>query len=170
MLDKLIQFILDQIVHIVPLTIILQFNNGVKYRFGKYVKTLKPGIYFKFPYLERILQEQAVDTTILLPAISVNNYVARGSIGYKITDMGKYYNKVYNTKSALSDLGCVILRLACMVNERDVIVQEDFGDYLRQLLQKEVRNYGIKINFFELAEFTDSRSYKLFNENIQLES
>lgn len=170
MVDKLIEFILNQINHIIPVAIILQFNGGVKYRFGKYVRTLKPGIYLKFPYIERILQENCVDTTILLPALSVNNFVIRASIGYKISDMGKYYNKVFDTKSAISDIGCVILRLACLVNDKEVINAEDFGSYLQRLLQKEVTGYGIKINFFELVEFSESRSYKLFNENVRLES
>jgi len=170
MVDKLIDFILNQIKNIIPFTIILQFNNGVKYRFGKYVRTLTPGIYFKFPYLETILQENSVDTTILLPALSIDNLVLRASIGYKIRDMGKYYNNVYDTKSAISDLGCVVLRLACIVNDKSVINDVDFGGYLCKLLQKEVNPYGIKIKFFELIEFSESRSYKLFNENVRLES
>lgn len=170
MLDKLIEFILNQINNIVPFTIIFQFNNGARYRFGKYVRTLHPGIYFKIPYFEKILQENSVDTTILLPALSINKLVVRASIGYRIDDMGKYYNNVCDTKSAISDIGCIILHEYCILNDKEYLNRIGFGDELKASLQDQVNNYGIKINFFELVEISESRSFKLFNESVRLES
>lgn len=170
MFDKLFDFIISQINKIVPIVIIYQYQNGVRYRFGKYIRTLSPGIYFKIPYLETILHEGSVDSTILLPALSINSLVIRASIGYKIIDMGKYYNSVTDTKSALSDLGCVVLRQSCLNNSKEVINGLIFGTALCKVLQKEIKNYGIKVNYFEIVELSESRSYKLFNEAVRLES
>lgn len=170
MFDKLFDFIIGQINKIVPIVILFQYENGVRYRFGKYIKTLGPGIYFKIPYLETILHEGTVDSTILLPALSINSLVIRASIGYKIMHIGDYYNNVTDTKSALSDLGCVILRQGCLNNNKDFINNLNFGLVLRKVLQKEVKGYGIKVNYFEIVELSESRSYKLFNETVKLES
>lgn len=169
-LDRIFDFLISQINKIVPIVIIYQYENGARYRNGKYVRTLMPGLFFKIPYLETILHESAVDTTILLPALSINKLVIRATIGWKIIDMGKYYNNVCDTKSALSDVGCMILRQSCLLNSKEVIDNIAFGAVLSKLLQKEVKNYGIKINFFEIVELSESRSYKLFNENVRLES
>jgi len=170
MFDKLFDFIISQINKIVPVVIIFQYEGGARYRFGKYVKTLTPGIYFKIPYLDTILHEGYVDTTILLPALSINGLVVRASIGYRMSDMGKYYNNVCDTKSAISDLGCVVLRQSCLINTKDDMDNLEYGDYLLEQLQARVDEYGITINFFELIELTESRSYKLFNETVRLES
>jgi regulator of protease activity HflC (stomatin/prohibitin superfamily) len=159
MFDKLIDFILNQIENIIPCTIVFQFNNGVHYRFGKYLRTLPPGFYFKIPYLDKILQCNIVDTTILTPALSINKLVVRASVGYCIKDINKYYNKVFDSKSAISDISCVTLRLYCEVNQLHDMRHPDFGQYLKKLLQKEVTKYGIKVNFFEIVELTESRSY-----------
>jgi regulator of protease activity HflC (stomatin/prohibitin superfamily) len=175
MFDKLIDFILSQIRSIIPIVILFQYENGVRYRYGKYIKTLTPGIYFKIPYLETILHESIVDTTIMLPPQSIRikgnkEIVVRASIGFSITDIGKYYNKVTDTKSAISDLGCMILRGVCIQNTRMAIECIEFGDELEEQLQEMVDIYGIKINFFRLVESTECSSYKLFNEQVRLES
>lgn len=170
MFDKLFDFLISQINKLVPIVILYEYELGVRYRFGKYIKTLPPGLYFKIPYLETILHEQAVDTTILLPALSINGLVIRASIGYKILDMGKYYNNVCDTKSAISDMGCVVLRQSCLINTKEDMDKLEYADYLQQQLQEFVDDYGLNINFFEIIELSESRSYKLFNETVRLES
>lgn len=168
--DKIFDFLISQINKICPIVLVYQYEMGVRYFNGKYKKTLTPGIYFKIPYLGTILHESAVDTTILLPALSINNLVIRASIGYKIFDMGKYYNNVCDTKSAVSDIGCVLLRQSCLSYTKDTINNIAFGLVLCKSLQKEIKNYGIKINYFEIVELSESKSYKLFNEMVRLES
>jgi len=120
-------------------------------------------------------RESAVDTTLLLPAQSVvtqdnKAVVLRGSVGYRITDIGKYFNNVYDTKSAISDNACLMIRQVCSIKTFEDIKDIDLGVSFRKLLQKQVTPYGIKINFVGLVDITESRSYRLFNENIKLES
>lgn len=175
MFDKLIDFILKQITYIIPFVIIFQFNKGVRYRFGKFKSELEPGFYLKIPYLDTVLQTQAVDTTILLPTQSIRSkdrkeIVVRATVGYKIKNMAYYYNRVYDSKSAVSDISCMLLRGMCVQNTRNNIETIEFGEALKNQLQETIEGYGITVNFFQLTECTECNSYKLFNEKIKLES
>lgn len=172
MFDKLIDFVLNQINNIIPFVIIFTFQNGVKYRFGKYTKTLKPGIHFKLPYIDTILHENTVDTTMLLPAQSIITddkieVVTKATVGYAIYDISKFYNNVYDSKSALSDRSCVIIRNTIASNSLEDILLDPLGfnDVLTEQVQKEVDDYGIRVNFVALVDFTRSRSFRFFNEN-----
>lgn len=175
MFDKLISFILDQIQFALPIYFVYQYHRGCRYRGGKFIEELQPGIHLKIPWFDRILVESYVDTTILLPAQSIitkdgKGIVVRGTIGYKIVSVSKYFNNVYDTKSAISDNGCLVIRQLFAINTFEDAKDVGYGVILKKLLQREVRNYGIKINFFGLIDISESRSYRLFNENIKLES
>lgn len=170
-LDKFFQIIMEQINNLIPIVIILKFQKGVRYTFGKYSKILDPGIHFKFPYLQIVLKDNVVDTTTILPTQSIitedkKEVIVKAVIGYCIRDIGKFYNKVYDTKSAVLDIAQVVVKSNINANKFDDICTDPitFGDLLKSELQKQVGKYGIKINFISLTDFTASRSYRLFNE------
>jgi membrane protease subunit HflC len=175
MFDKLIDFILNQIKNIIPFVIIFQFQNGVRYTFGRKSKVLKPGIHFKFPYVQTVLSDNVVDTTMVLPAQSVitsdgKELIVKGVVGFSIENIEDFYNKVYDTRSAISDKTCIIIRNTISVNEFETCITNVGGinDALTEDTQSEVAQYGIKINFVALIDLTESPSFRLFNETLQL--
>jgi regulator of protease activity HflC (stomatin/prohibitin superfamily) len=175
MFDKLIDFVLNQINNIIPFVFIMQFQTGVKYRCGKYIKVLESGPHWKFPYIETVLKDNTVDTTMLLPAQSIVTedlieVVVKTTVGYTVVDIDKFFNKVYDSKSALADRSCVIVRNTIAANEYKLIQSDpiSFNESLTEQVQDEVKEYGIKINFVALIDFTKSRSYRLFNEQTSL--
>lgn len=175
MLDKLIDFILNQIKSIVPIAVVFQFQSGVLYRFGRFKRSLSPGWYLKIPYVDAVAVENVTDTTILLPAQSINTadeqqIIVRAAVGYKISDIVKYFNNGYDIRSLISDNACLTLRQQIAWKDYDAVVELEFGVVLRVLLQKEVNKYGVKINFVGLIDITKSRSFRLFNETLKLES
>lgn len=175
MFDKLIDFILNQIKNITPYVIIYQFQNGVKYTFGKKSKVLKPGIHLKLPYIHTVLQDNIVDTTMVLPAQSIitldcKELIVKGVVGYAIKDIEKYYNNVYDTRSAISDRTCIIIRNTLSVNDFETCLTNVGGinEALTEDVQEEVEQYGIKINFVALTDLTESPSFRMFNETLTL--
>lgn len=169
MLDKLFEFLKSQINNILPFTVVYQYNKAVRLRFGKFNQVLEPGFYWKIPYIDTIISEQSVDTTMLLPAQSVitkdrKEIVVKGCIGYKIDNIGKFICNVWDTRGALADKTCSIIKetisfcdfIDCMGNNLDYV--------LTKTISKQVKKYGIKINFVSLVDITESKSIRLFNE------
>jgi len=172
MFDKLIDFIINQINNIIPLVIILKFQKGVRYTFGKHSKILNPGIHFKFSYLQTVLRDNIVDTTTSLPAQSVitidkKEVVVKSVIGYRISNIDKFFNKVYDTKSAILDITSAEIKDSVNANKYNDICKDpiNFGELLKNEVQKKVGKYGIHINFISLTDFTVCSSFRLFNEN-----
>ena len=176
MFDKLIDFVLQQINNIIPFAIIFQFQKGVKYTLGKYIKVLDPGIHWKTPYIDIILKDNVVDTTMLLPSQSITTQdakevIVRATVGFYVKDIAAFFNSVYDTRSALADRTCVVIKRVIIDNT----LQEcrEYSDAIDKLIakevQKNVKKYGIKINFIALTDMTNSRSLRLFNESVKLD-
>jgi regulator of protease activity HflC (stomatin/prohibitin superfamily) len=175
-MKNIIDFIMSQINNLIPFVFVLQFQKGVRYRMGKFNKVLEPGPHWKIPYLETVLKDSIVDTTILLPVQSVitedrMEVVVSATVGYMVKDIAVFYNNVYDTRSALSDKTMVVIRDTIAANSFDTIISDPvtFNLWLKKLAQKDVKKYGIHVNFVSLVNFTKARSYRLFNETIKLE-
>lgn len=174
-LSKLVQWVLDQINKLIPIVAVHQFQNAVLYEFGRFKKVLYPGWHFKIPYINTIVHENVVDTTVLLPAQSVRSQegtelLVRGVVGYRVVDVNKYLNNVYDTKSAISDNAFVLIRDICALSSVSFIEDVELKEILKAGLQNDVKDYGVIINFIALGEISRGRTYKFFNENIKLES
>lgn len=169
MFDKLIQFLLNQINNIIPIATIHQYQGGCMYTFGKHPRALVPGWHFKIPYFNTYSRDNVVDTTNETPAQSVITgdnieIIVKGSIGFKVIDYVKYFNKVYDTKSAIMDRGMVTIKETIAYLDFEFIKETDLKEILKEKLQEQVEKYGIEIQYFALSNITRGRSFRLFNE------
>jgi len=169
MLDKLVTFIINQINHILPIYFIYEYQLGIRFWCGRFQNIITPGIWFKIPYLHTMMRENSVDTTILLPAQSVitldeKELIVKGSIGYKIIDIKKFFLNVYDTTSALSDRTCIIIKDVISLSTFKECKDIDLKEIFLRRVQIEVEPYGIKVQYVALLDITNSRSYRLFNE------
>lgn len=140
---------------------------GVVQRFGRYVRTVEPGLHFKLPrgiekvtkvrvrfvYKEefgfRTLQAgvrtqyaagQAYDSESLMLTGDLNVAVVPWIVQFRIRDPYKYLFKVRNVRSTLRDLSESTMRL--VVGDRSIneviSKREEIADQARGLLQKEL--------------------------------
>lgn len=140
---------------------------GVVQRFGKYVRTVEPGLHFKLPrgiekvtkvrvrfvYKEefgfRTLQAgvrtqyaagQAYDSESLMLTGDLNVAVVPWIVQFRIRDPYKYLFKVRNVRSTLRDLSESTMRL--VVGDRSIneviSKREEIADEARGLLQKDL--------------------------------
>ena len=115
MLDSLIQWLTSIIEHISPFVIVKQYENGIQLRFGKYMRSLNPGLYIKIPFIDEILTQHVVLTTLSLPAQSLvtsdnKNIVVEAMVKYKITDAQIFLLEVYDSVDAVSDISQGIIK------------------------------------------------------------
>jgi membrane protease subunit HflK len=148
---------------------------GVVQRFGRYVRTVEPGLHFKLPtgiekvtkvrvrfvYKEefgfRTLQAgvrtqyaagQAYDSESLMLTGDLNVAVVPWIVQYRIKDPYQYLFKVRNVRSTLRDLSESTMRL--VVGDRSIneviSKREEIADQARGLLQKELDEAETGIN------------------------
>lgn len=172
-IEKFIQLLIDQIKHLIPIAIVYQYQGGVMYKFGRFLRELEPGWHFKFPYIHTYAVINNVDTTLLISAQTVIcsdgvELTVRGSVGYHILNVADYFNNVEDQKSAINDRTEKIIRECASVTTSEDFIDMDFGKILQNILQKEVDKYGIEIDYVVLVEVSKARSIKLFNETSNL--
>jgi membrane protease subunit HflK len=148
---------------------------GVVQRFGRYVRTVEPGLHFKLPtgiekvtkvrvrfvYKEefgfRTLQAgvrtqyaagQAYDSESLMLTGDLNVAVVPWIVQYRIKDPYQYLFKVRNVRSTLRDLSESTMRL--VVGDRSIneviSKREEIADQARGLLQKDLDEAETGIN------------------------
>jgi len=148
---------------------------GVVQRFGKYARTVEPGLHFKLPrgiekvtkvrvrfvYKEefgfRTLQAgvrtqyaagQAYDSESLMLTGDLNVAVVPWIVQFRIKDPYKYLFKVRNVRSTLRDLSESTMRL--VVGDRSIneviSKREEIADQARGLLQKDLDEAETGIN------------------------
>lgn len=172
-LEKFIQLLIDQIKHLIPIAVVYEYQGGVMYKFGRFLKKLEPGWHFKCPYIHTYAVINNVDTTLLISAQTVIcedkvELTVRGSVGYHIVNVSDYFNKVEDQKSAINDRTEKIIRECASVTNSEDFLDMDFANVLHEILQKEVDKYGIEIDYIVLVEVSKARSIKLFNETSNL--
>ena len=173
MFDKLFDFIFKQINHIIPFAEILQFNMGIRFRFGKTNKILGPGWHFKLPYIDKVVVEPVVLSTLTLPAQSVISkegveFVVKGTVVFIIKDIDKYINTIYNARDAIADRACMVIREVFKENEAEECRKDDLSVILTERVSEIAKPHGIYVFVAGLTDITNCNSLRLFNENTTL--
>ena len=71
MFDKLIALIQQFLNELMPLFIIDEWDEAIILRNGKFLKTVKAGLYFKIPFLDSIWKYTVITQSIDIPPQSV---------------------------------------------------------------------------------------------------
>lgn len=180
MFDKLIDFIIQQINNLLPFCVIFEYEEGVRFRFGRAVKTLnssnglfRSGFHFKIPYGDEIMTGVCVETTLTLPAQSLTTLdgepiTVKGMVKYRIDDMKAHFTAVTDATDALSDISCgVVKKIIADKSWKDCQVNEIDNDITKKI-RSQVKKYGIEIIQFTFTDIAKGKALRLFNENIPL--
>lgn len=146
--------------------IVRHYEEGVLLRFGKYKRSLKPGLHFKWSFCEEIFTQFAKDDTILLPTQMLTTYdditvSVRGQVTYYIDDIRLFLTEVNDGKQAISDM--IIGAIA------DNVMKGNYEDcrndvILNQInieVRREARKWGVYIIKMKLPHMCKSRTINL---------
>ena len=148
------------------------YDAGVLLRTGKYMKTLPGGDwYFKWPFIEEILTETVVMTTLSLPFQKIETKDKKGLVcaavlKYEIDDIATYLLKITDQEDALVDMPMGIIR--------EVIEQTDYTDLqssdkkILARVRNEAKQYGIKILKVTFTTRASMRALVLMHEGLDL--
>lgn len=166
-LNKILEYLLE----LLPVWLIFADEGGIFLRGGRYRATLKPGIYFKIPLLDRIWTIKVIEQTVNLPNQSVTTrdgktLAVSGAVRYEIEDAKKALLSIYNYDTsiqniAMATIASVISRTPYSDCKYDFIAQEAFEE-----LQAEAEGWGIEIDDVWLTDLVVHKAYRLMMADV----
>ncbi|WP_339707143.1 slipin family protein [uncultured Kriegella sp.] len=132
--------------------IIFEYKRALKFRFGKYIKTLQPGFRWIIPIIETI---QVVDIRVITFNIVSQEVMTEdnvpcsidGVVFFKIDNPEKAVLEVEEYKFAITQLSQAALRDVCGKVELDTILskREEMGKNIKAIVEQETGEWGIVI-------------------------
>lgn len=139
--------------------IIFEYKRALKFRFGKYVKTLKPGFRWIIPVVETI---QVVDIRVITINIVSQEVMTEdnvpcsidGVVFFQIKDPEKAVLEVEEFTFAITQLSQAALRDVCGKVELDTILskREEMGKNIKAIVESETHQWGIEINDVKIKD------------------
>lgn len=170
MFDKLIEIITHWWLQLTPTIIIRDYEEAVLLRFGIFKKVLKPGIHFKIPLFDEVIDQHVVVTTLSLDAQSLytkdkQNIVVKGVIKYKIADVKIFLLEVFDAQDALSDMSQSIIKNVIMSMSMDECTDSELDNTLTKKVRVEAKKWGVEVQQVTLTDLAPIRSFRLINDN-----
>jgi regulator of protease activity HflC (stomatin/prohibitin superfamily) len=154
----IIVFVLVLIVLARTIRIVPQARAGVVERFGRYSRTLSPGLTLVVPFIDRIrstidLREQVVSFPPQ-PVITEDNLVVSidSVIYFQVTDAKAATYEIANYIQAIEQLTVTTLRnvIGGMALEKTLTSRDEINGQLRGVLDDATGKWGIRVNRVEL--------------------
>jgi regulator of protease activity HflC (stomatin/prohibitin superfamily) len=170
MFDKLIEIITNWWLQLTPIIIIRHYEEAVLLRFGKFKTVLKPGIHFKIPLFDEVIDQHVVITTLSLNAQSLytkdyQNIVVKAVIKYKIADVKTFLLEVYDAQDALSDMSQSIIKNVIMSMTIVECTDIELDNILTKKVRVEAKKWGVEVQQVTLTDLAPIKSYRLINDN-----
>ncbi len=139
--------------------IVYEYKRAVKFRFGRYIVLLQPGIRWIIPLVEKI---QIVDIRVITINIEKQEVMTKdnvpchinGVLFFKINDATKAILKVEDFRFAISQLAQASLRDVCGKVELDTILskREEIGQNIKTIVENETEIWGISIEDVKIKD------------------
>jgi len=141
------------------LRVISQYQRAVKFRLGKYVGTLEPGLRWIIPVIDRI---KKVDIRVIATDIPSQEVITKdnvpmkvnGVVFFKVVNSEKAILEVEEYKYAISQLAQSALRDMTGKAELDTVLakREEIGDQIQKIVDKETDPWGIKVTDVKIKD------------------
>jgi len=132
--------------------IVFEYKRALKFRFGKYIKILKPGFRWIIPIVEtvQIVDIRVITINILSQEVMTKDNVPcsiDGVVFFRINDPEKAVLQVEEYNYAIAQLSQAALRDVCGKVELDTILskREEMGDNIKDNVEEETKIWGIEI-------------------------
>jgi len=167
MVDKILNFLLNFLELALPFVVILQYEEAVLYRCGKFRKTLKGGFYLKIPFLDSFHKDIVTVDTMKIEDVTITTLDSKtATIGAEfdvvISDIVKALNDTHEWKSNLQDISRGILSNELEDINWDEIRKKTTKNAIEKKIYKRGLEMGVTISNFNFTDKSISRAFKLF--------
>ena len=156
---------------LLPFEVIEEYRGGIILRLGKFNRTVKPGLNWKIPFIEEILERIIVTRTLNLPGQSLvtkdnKTIVISTILRYSIWNIKKYLLNVYDADSAIIDTSLGVIKNYILSWDYNNIKEEPrrLENLISSSIGLTLVNWGIKLegNMVTIVDFQPTRSLRLF--------
>ena len=170
MFDKIIEFIVTFFDYFKPFWVIEEYNRGVLLRFGKFVKVLDPGIHWKIPLADYVLETTIVPTTMRLQHQSLvtsddEAVVVQAIVKYQVQDVTTLNLKVYDAIDAIADMIQAIIKKFVMENKWDGLRNPELDNEITKKARVEAKKWGLEVIQVTLVDISKAPSVRLIQSS-----
>ncbi len=167
----IIEALFNNILVLLPLRIVHAYERGVKFRFGRDVAELAPGVHWFWPFFESVESVNIAPETRNLPTQSVVSKDGKAvsfscNICYRIVDARRMYVSVQDFDHALEAYAMV--HMAAGIGQRTIAAvkreREEIETELAESLTAKVSEWGAAIEWVGLTDLVEARAYRLFGD------
>lgn len=165
----LIEFIKQFWANVIPFYIINEYEHGVVLRMGKFHKSIEAGFIWKIPFFDTVIHCHNTVTTMAIKNQSLttkdeHQITIEAIVKYKIINAKKYLLEVEDSIDAINDITQgKIKQLVTSVTWSELRELKD--EQIKDLVEAESKQWGIKIYYITITSLVKTRVYKLINSN-----
>jgi regulator of protease activity HflC (stomatin/prohibitin superfamily) len=169
MFDRLVDIVLQFLDKFAFLVIVSEFERVVILRFGRYSRTLEPGLHLMWPLAESAFTDNVVPRTYDLNAQSLTtsdgrSVVVSGVVTARISDIRKAILEVEGMDDAIKDASVAEIAAAVVGATWAELTKPEFGETLTAACRRRAFRWGVEIMRVQLSDVAASRSLRLFHD------
>jgi membrane protease subunit HflK len=167
MFDKLVDLLVRFSMDILPFVIVEQWNGAVQLRFGKFIKVLYPGIHFKIPFFDSIVECPVITQSVNLPSqtlttLDEQSIVLKSIIRYKVSNIRTYLLGVMHANDVLIDTTQGMIRDVVELTTWDDLV--DVNETITNKVKEYVVRWGIEVEAVTITDLGIVKSFRIFGD------
>ena len=167
MFDKLVEFSARFGNQLMPWVIIEEWNSAVHLRFGKWIRTLKPGFYVKLPFVDSIIECPVITQSVNVPSqtlttLDEQGIVLRSIIRFHVKDVKKFALSVMHANDVLIDTTQGIIRDVVETTTWNDLV--DVNYQITNEVKEFVNKWGIEVEAVTIADLGIVKSFRIFGD------
>jgi regulator of protease activity HflC (stomatin/prohibitin superfamily) len=166
MFDKILDWIDRGWTHIKPFNVIDAFEKGAVLRFGQFNRALEPGIHWKWPLIEQVIEITTCETTMRLPPQTLTTkdgvgVVAAVVIKYEIKNIEPFVTRIYDAKDVLGDVTMGAVRKVVTTTDYAALMADPPEVAILKTVRNDVNEYGFRVHRITFIDLARVRSFRL---------
>ena len=167
MLDKLVDLLVRFGMDMLPFVIVEQWNEGVQLRCGKFIKVLYPGIHFKIPFFDSVIECPVITQSVNLPSqtlttLDEQSIVLKSIIRYKVSNIRTYLLGVMHANDVLIDTTQGMIRDIVEMTTWPALV--DVNTQITNEVKEFVVKWGIEVEAVTITDLGLVKSFRIFGD------
>jgi len=167
MLDKLVDLLVRFGRDMLPFVIIEQWNAAVQLRYGKWIRNLSGGIYFKIPFFDSVIECPVITQSVNLPSqtlttLDEESIVLKAIIRYRVSNIQTYLLSVMHANDVLIDTTQGIIRDVVEMTTWPGLV--DVNSQITNEVKEYVVRWGIEIEAVTITDLGIVKSFRIFGD------
>ena len=166
MLERIFDFIASSWNVIKPWVVVADYEGGVVLRFGRYDRTLEPGLHWKLPLADSTITTSTVITTMALRPQTLTtrddlSVVISAIVKYHIADVRAYLLDIWDSADVLNDVTLGAIKEIVASVEYTDLQKLEIEEKVLDFVRAEAEKFGVHVHKVTFSDLGKVRSIRL---------